>query len=89
MSSAPNADAAPVLAVVGAGPGVGAAVARRFAREGYAVGLIARTGSRLEDVVAELIHVAPLASVCPVAVHQLADHRSDRGGTRRREGIGW
>ncbi|MCA1715402.1 MAG: SDR family NAD(P)-dependent oxidoreductase [Actinobacteria bacterium] len=31
-----------VAAVLGAGPGLGAAVARRFAREGFAVGLMAR-----------------------------------------------
>jgi NADP-dependent 3-hydroxy acid dehydrogenase YdfG len=33
--------------VVGAGPGIGLATARRFAREGHPVGLIARTESRL------------------------------------------
>lgn len=32
-----------VAAVVGAGPGLGAAVARRFAREGYAVALMTRS----------------------------------------------
>jgi NAD(P)-dependent dehydrogenase (short-subunit alcohol dehydrogenase family) len=32
-----------VAVVVGVGPGLGAAVARRFAREGYAVGLVARS----------------------------------------------
>jgi NADP-dependent 3-hydroxy acid dehydrogenase YdfG len=31
-----------VAAVLGAGPGFGAAVARRFAREGFAVALMAR-----------------------------------------------
>lgn len=31
-----------VAAVLGVGPGLGAAVARRFAREGFAVGLVAR-----------------------------------------------
>ena len=34
--------AKPVCAVVGIGPGNGAALARRFAREGYAVALLAR-----------------------------------------------
>jgi NAD(P)-dependent dehydrogenase (short-subunit alcohol dehydrogenase family) len=35
-------DPKPVCAVVGVGPGIGAAVARRFARSGHAVALIAR-----------------------------------------------
>jgi NADP-dependent 3-hydroxy acid dehydrogenase YdfG len=45
---------AKVLVVVGAGPGVGAAVARRFAREGYAVALVARSAGPLEALGAEL-----------------------------------
>lgn len=40
--------------VVGAGPGIGAAVARRFGRAGHAVGLVARNGSRLEQLAAEI-----------------------------------
>lgn len=40
---------APVL-VVGAGPGVGAAVARRWGRAGHPVGLIARNRDRLEEM---------------------------------------
>jgi NAD(P)-dependent dehydrogenase (short-subunit alcohol dehydrogenase family) len=37
----------PVLLVVGAGPGVGASLARRFGREGYDVALVARSQERL------------------------------------------
>lgn len=37
----------PVLLVVGAGPGVGASVARRFGRDGFDVALIARSLERL------------------------------------------
>ncbi|HEX3769214.1 MAG TPA: SDR family NAD(P)-dependent oxidoreductase [Polyangiaceae bacterium] len=33
----------PVCAVVGVGPGIGASMARRFGKEGYAVALLART----------------------------------------------
>jgi NAD(P)-dependent dehydrogenase (short-subunit alcohol dehydrogenase family) len=38
--------------IVGAGPGIGAAVARRFARAGLAVGLIARSESTVKAVAA-------------------------------------
>ncbi|XVQ85705.1 SDR family NAD(P)-dependent oxidoreductase [Microbispora siamensis] len=32
----------PAAVIIGAGPGIGQAVARRFAREGFAITLIAR-----------------------------------------------
>jgi NAD(P)-dependent dehydrogenase (short-subunit alcohol dehydrogenase family) len=40
----------PVLLVVGAGPGVGASVARRFGREGYDVALLSRNAAKLADL---------------------------------------
>jgi NAD(P)-dependent dehydrogenase (short-subunit alcohol dehydrogenase family) len=43
-----------VFAVVGAGPGLGAAAARRFAKEGFAVALCARRPEGLEPIRAEL-----------------------------------
>src|SRR5438067_1611866 len=43
-----------VALVTGAGRGIGRDIAQRIAREGYAVGLIARTKSQLEET-AELI----------------------------------
>ena len=49
-----TSDPAPTIAVVGAGPGIGAAVARRFAHAGYAVGLVARDGNRLDRMAAEI-----------------------------------
>ncbi|MEU9386296.1 SDR family NAD(P)-dependent oxidoreductase [Streptomyces sp. NPDC048279] len=42
------------IAIVGAGPGLGAAVARRFGREGYGVALLARDGERLAAIAGEL-----------------------------------
>ncbi|MFF4548253.1 SDR family NAD(P)-dependent oxidoreductase [Streptomyces sp. NPDC001435] len=42
------------IAIVGAGPGLGAAVARRFGREGYGVALVARDRARLDALVGEL-----------------------------------
>lgn len=44
----------PSLVVVGVGPGIGTAVARRFAREGFAVGLVARRAETLDAAVAAL-----------------------------------
>ena len=45
-----------VLALVGAGPGLGAATARRFGAEGYGVGLVARDRARLSALAADLTH---------------------------------
>jgi NADP-dependent 3-hydroxy acid dehydrogenase YdfG len=42
------------LVIVGAGPNLGLAVARRFGREGFGVGLISRTESRLVELAAQL-----------------------------------
>jgi short-subunit dehydrogenase len=42
------------IAVVGAGPGVGMAVAERFGRAGYRVALLARNVSRLRDLASRL-----------------------------------
>ncbi|MBX3155642.1 MAG: SDR family NAD(P)-dependent oxidoreductase [Deltaproteobacteria bacterium] len=44
----------PVCVVVGVGPGIGAAYARRFARDGYAVALLARSAETSAGLVAEL-----------------------------------
>lgn len=52
MPTAPSSR--PVLLLLGAGPGTGAAVARRFGHAGYAVGLVARDHDRLAALVAEL-----------------------------------
>jgi NADP-dependent 3-hydroxy acid dehydrogenase YdfG len=42
----------PVIAVVGAGPGIGEAVARRFASEGFVAALLARTEDKLQQMAA-------------------------------------
>jgi len=44
----------PTITIVGAGPGVGLAVARRFAREGFRVALVARRPDALAEYTAEL-----------------------------------
>lgn len=45
---------AKTLFIVGMGPGVSAAVAQRFAREGYAVGAIARSAEQLDQTLQPL-----------------------------------
>jgi short-subunit dehydrogenase len=42
------------IAIIGAGQGLGLTVARRFAREGFAVALLARNRSRLDELTATL-----------------------------------
>jgi NAD(P)-dependent dehydrogenase (short-subunit alcohol dehydrogenase family) len=54
-----------VAAVFGVGPGLGASVARRFAREGYAVALLARGEASLREVYAEISRDGGRAAVFP------------------------
>jgi NADP-dependent 3-hydroxy acid dehydrogenase YdfG len=42
------------IIIVGAGPNLGAAIARRFGREGLAVGLISRNAEKLQALVSDL-----------------------------------
>jgi short-subunit dehydrogenase len=46
----------PVAVVTGVGPGTGAALARRFARGGYAVAMLARDRPRLTSLEREIAH---------------------------------
>jgi NADP-dependent 3-hydroxy acid dehydrogenase YdfG len=42
------------LVIIGAGPNLGLAVARRFGREGFAAGLISRDQAKLDDLASQL-----------------------------------
>jgi len=44
----------PVIAILGAGPGLGLAIARTFGRHGYRVALLSRNPAKLEPLVTEL-----------------------------------
>jgi len=44
----------PVLAIIGAGPGLGAAVARRFGREGFSIALVSRDQGNVDALATEL-----------------------------------
>lgn len=55
----------PSIAVIGAGPGVGRAVADRWAREGYAVALVARRREPLDRMATELADAGATAHAVP------------------------
>lgn len=64
-----------VVVIVAAGPGLGLAVARRFAREGASIGLIARSRPRLEELGDGLREQGTLVAV---AAADVADETSLR-----------
>ena len=54
MNDATQHSSLPVAFITGASSGFGAGLARRLAREGFAVGLSARRGELLEEIAAEI-----------------------------------
>jgi NAD(P)-dependent dehydrogenase (short-subunit alcohol dehydrogenase family) len=54
-------DRRPVAVVTGVGPGTGTAMARRFARGGYAVAMLARNRERLDSLEREIEHARAYA----------------------------
>ena len=57
------------IAIVGAGPGLGAAVAARFGREGFAVALLARDEAKLARLADDLAAQQITAGAYPADVH--------------------
>jgi short-subunit dehydrogenase len=64
------------IAVFGAGPGLGQAVARRYAREGYTVTLVARRPEQLDRLAKELTSAGATA-------HVITADLADTGATPR------
>ncbi|MGH8970081.1 MAG: SDR family NAD(P)-dependent oxidoreductase [Actinomycetes bacterium] len=69
-----------VLVVVAAGPGLGRAVALRFARQGFAVGLVARSADRAGDLAAAVL--AAGAPQVAVAAGDVGDEAALRAALR-------
>ena len=63
-----------VAVIVGVGPGTGAAVARRFAKEGYAVGLLSRSLETLKPVEDSISSAGGKAVSVPCDVGEAAQH---------------
>lgn len=57
------------IAIIGAGPGLGAAVAARFGREGFSVALLARDEEKLARIVGDLADQQVTARAYPADVH--------------------
>jgi len=74
------------LVIVGAGPNLGAAVARRFGREGMPVGLIARDRTRLDALAAELAATGITADVATADIRDPASLSAAIGALTERLG---
>jgi NAD(P)-dependent dehydrogenase (short-subunit alcohol dehydrogenase family) len=57
----------PGAIIIGAGPGIGASLARRLAREGLSIGLIARSETTIDSVLSALLDVDALGVTADVA----------------------
>ena len=44
----------PTIAIIGAGPGLGAAVARKFGAEGFSIALISRDQAKLDELATQI-----------------------------------
>src|ERR1700754_758527 len=71
-----------ICLVTGVGGATGAAISRRFARDGYQVGMLARNRDRLKDLEQQIAHSK--AYVCNVAdlealARTLSEVRADLG----------
>lgn len=62
-----------VAVILGVGPGLGAAIARRFAQEKFAIGMMARTAGKLKSIHAEIIQFGvPVLSIPTDATHPIS-----------------
>ena len=58
----------PTIAIIGAGPGLGLAIARTFGSHGFDVALVARNKAKLDDLVAQLSNEGVTAAAFPADV---------------------
>ena len=74
------------IAIIGAGPGLGAAVARRFGREGFSLALISRNQDRLDALASDLESAGHTAAGFasdvrdPASLQSALDQAADRLG---------
>ena len=75
-----------MIVVVGAGPGVGAAVSRLFASRGYDVGLVARSADRLHALAKELEDTGADIATCAVDITRPDEFEAGLVGLGERHG---
>jgi len=74
------------IMIIGAGPGIGQAVARRFGREGWQIVLIGRSAERLATLAADLnaegitAHIVPADATDPAALRAAVAKAEDLTG---------
>ena len=74
------------IAIVGAGPNLGAAVARRFGREGMPVGLVSRNPEKLERLAEDLAQEGITADFAPADIRDASALTSAIGSLADRLG---
>jgi NADP-dependent 3-hydroxy acid dehydrogenase YdfG len=60
------------IVIIGAGPNLGAAIARRFGREGMPVGLVARDAGKLKALAGDLATAGITADFAPADIRDAA-----------------
>lgn len=76
----------PTIAIVGAGPGMGAAIARTFGAHGFQVALIARNRGRLDGLVTDLAREGITAAAFPADILDQDALRGALGAAAQRFG---
>jgi len=79
------------IVIVGAGPNLGAAIARRFGREGMPVGLVSRNREKLELLAGDLAQDGITAGFAPAdtATRPPSRRRSARWPTASAQSKSW
>lgn len=76
----------PVLAIIGAGPGMGLAIAKTFGAQGFKVALLARSPEKLEPILDELAQQGIEAAAFPANVLDRATITSGLAAVKQRFG---
>ena len=80
--------AAKVCAVIGVGPGIGSAVSKKFAKEGYSVAMLARKMESLEPVETEIKQLFPQSKILSVTADATNENEMKQAFTMIKNTLG-